>query len=113
MDGITFLEVIRCYLRWSFLRRSADALSLGPSTERAEALGARRIFHKASYKLNEVLDAVNELTGHEGQASPRFVSKSSSGTSALSHLDFRVDTFQFDPRVVDLHLPVDAALRGR
>lgn len=71
MDGITFLEVIRCYLRWSFLPTIVlTALPPGPTTERAETLGVKRIFHKASYKLSEILDAVNELTGHEGQASP-------------------------------------------
>lgn len=71
MDGITFLEVIRCYLRWSFLPTIVlTALPPGPSTERAETLGVKRVFHKASYKFNEILDAVNELTGHEGTASP-------------------------------------------
>jgi len=71
MDGITFLEVIRCYLRWSFLPTIVlTALPPGPVTERAEALGVKRIFHKASYKLNEILDAINELTGANGQASP-------------------------------------------
>jgi|GEM_PF-2350410 len=32
--------------------------------------------------------------------------------SALSHHDFRVDRLQFNPRVADLQLPVDAALPG-
>src|SRR2546423_5002396 len=47
MDGITFLEVIRCYLRWSYLpvilltAHQADS-----TTERAQQLGARRVFHK-------------------------------------------------------------------
>ena len=33
-------------------------------------------------------------------------------TSALSHHDFRVDRFQFDPGIGGLELPVDAALPG-
>src|SRR5437870_1887654 len=33
-------------------------------------------------------------------------------TTALSHNDFRVDGLQLDPRVVDVELPVDAALLG-
>ena len=33
-------------------------------------------------------------------------------SSALSQLDFRVNRLQFRSGVVDLHLPIDAALRG-
>src|SRR4051812_17057579 len=40
MDGITFLEVIRCYLRWSYLPVIVlSALSDGPMIDRAEQMG--------------------------------------------------------------------------
>jgi hypothetical protein len=48
--------------------------------------------------IDEVADSVERpLTG-------------SSGTSALSQLNLRVDGLQFGAGVVDFHLPVDAAL---
>jgi CheY-like chemotaxis protein len=62
MDGITFLEVIRCYLRWSYLpvilltAHQADS-----TTERAQQLGVRRVFHKGAYSLTDLLASVNEL----------------------------------------------------
>jgi hypothetical protein len=33
-----------------------------------------------------------------------------SAASGLLQLNFRVDGLEFDPRVVDLHLPIDASL---
>jgi CheY-like chemotaxis protein len=61
MDGITFLEVIRCYLRWSFLPVIIlTALQAGSITERAQRMGVRHIFHKAGYRLSDLAAAVDE-----------------------------------------------------
>lgn len=61
MDGITFLEVIRCYLRWSFVPVVVlTALPEGPTIERAKQLGARHIFRKAGYRMPDLLKAIEE-----------------------------------------------------
>ena len=61
MDGITFLEVMRCYLRWETV---PVILITGfpddPRLARASRLGIRKTFVKASYSLEDVLAAVNE-----------------------------------------------------
>jgi CheY-like chemotaxis protein len=65
MDGLTFLEVIRCYLRWSFLPVILlTASKIEHAIARAEQLGVRRVFHKADFKLSDLLDAVNEMLPH-------------------------------------------------
>lgn len=62
MDGITFLEVMRCYLRWETV---PVILITGfpddPRLARANRLGIRKTFVKASYSLDDVLAAVNEF----------------------------------------------------
>ena len=64
MDGITFLEVIRCYLRWSSLPVIVlTAQPEGPTTIRAEQMGARRLFRKARFRLEELAQAVAECAG--------------------------------------------------
>ena len=63
MDGITFLEVIRCYLRWSFLPIIVlTAVPEGVMTTRAEQLGVRRVFQKGNFRMSDLLAAVNELS---------------------------------------------------
>lgn len=56
MDGVSFLEVIRCYLRWQnlpviLLTGYAD----GPHIRRAVELGVRKTFLKSDYELAELL----------------------------------------------------------
>jgi CheY-like chemotaxis protein len=62
MDGITFLEVMRCYLRWETV---PVILITGypddPRLARASQLGIRKTFVKASFSLDDVLAAVNEF----------------------------------------------------
>lgn len=56
MDGISFLEVIRCYLRWQSLPVILlTAYADGPHIRRAHDLGVRRTFLKADYDLDELL----------------------------------------------------------
>ena len=56
MDGVSFLEVIRCYLRWQSLPVVLlTAYSEGPHIRRAAELGVRKIFLKADYDLAELL----------------------------------------------------------
>lgn len=55
MDGVTFLEVIRCYLRWQTLPVILlTAYADGPHVKRAAELGVRRTFLKAQYDLAEL-----------------------------------------------------------
>ena len=60
-------------------------------------------------EIDELREALTKIAEVASAASKR----SSAGdkeTSALSQLDFRVDRSEFAAGVVDLHLPVDAAL---
>ena len=71
MDGITFLEVMRCYLRWETV---PVILITGfpddPRLSRANRLGIKRTFVKASYSLEDVLATVNEFVPQRVAASP-------------------------------------------
>jgi CheY-like chemotaxis protein len=61
MDGITFLEVIRCYLRWSSLPVVVlTAQPEGPTIVRAEQMGVRHVFRKADYRLEDLARVVAE-----------------------------------------------------
>ncbi|MGH7213185.1 MAG: response regulator [Tepidisphaeraceae bacterium] len=61
MDGVTFLQVLRSYLRWDKLpvivvtALPAD----GPEVTRAVQLGARRVFLKTRLDLNELVEYVD------------------------------------------------------
>ena len=56
MDGVTFLEVIRCYLRWQNLPVILlTAYPEGMHIRRAVELGVRKTFLKAGYDMNELL----------------------------------------------------------
>lgn len=61
MDGITFLEVMRCYLRWETV---PVILTTGfpddPRLARAHKLGIRRIFTKADFQLEDLLACIND-----------------------------------------------------
>jgi CheY-like chemotaxis protein len=67
MDGITFLEVIRCYLRWSTLPVIVlTALPDGPTIVRAEQLGVRYIFRKSQFRLEDLAHAVEQCLPESG-----------------------------------------------
>ena len=71
MDGITFLEVIRCYLRWSYLPVIVlTALPEGPTIIRAEQMGARHIFRKATFRLEDLARAVAECAKSSKSSHP-------------------------------------------
>ena len=56
MDGISFVEVIRCYLRWQTLPVILlTAHPEGQHIKRAVELGVRKTFLKGSYQLHELL----------------------------------------------------------
>ena len=56
MDGITFLEVIRCYLRWSTLPvLMVTAYPDGLHIRRSMELGVRKTFLKANFDLADLL----------------------------------------------------------
>jgi CheY-like chemotaxis protein len=60
MDGISFLEVIRCYLRWQSLPVILlTAYPEGNHIRRAFELGVRKTFLKAEYDLQELLGHVD------------------------------------------------------
>ena len=60
MDGIGFLEVIRCYLRWQSLPVILlTAYPEGCHIKRAVELGVRKTFLKAEYDLNQLLGHVD------------------------------------------------------
>jgi CheY-like chemotaxis protein len=61
MDGVTFLQVIRSYLRW----RTLPAILISgvadeETLKRAAELGVRRVFRKAGFELKELLSAIDE-----------------------------------------------------
>jgi CheY-like chemotaxis protein len=56
MDGISFLEVIRCYLRWQSLPVIlVTAYPEGAHIRRASELGVRKTFLKSEYELSDLL----------------------------------------------------------
>lgn len=59
MDGTSFLEVIRCYLRWQTLPViMLTAYAEGHHIRRAAELGVRKTLLKADCDLNELLTEV-------------------------------------------------------
>src|SRR3982750_2708156 len=62
MDGLSFLEVLRSYIRWSTLpvmlmTGVGDDLVL----DKARDLGVKKIFRKAEFKLDDLLEAINQF----------------------------------------------------
>lgn len=56
MDGVSFLEVIRCYLRWQGLPvLFVTAYPEGLHIRRGMELGVRKTFLKSKYQLSELL----------------------------------------------------------
>ena len=66
MDGITFLEVMRCYLRWETV---PVILITGypddPRLARAHKLGIRRVFVKTDFKLEELRETIDAVVAGE------------------------------------------------
>lgn len=64
MDGVSFLEVIRCYLRWQNLPVILlTAFSEGLHIRRAVELGVRKTFLKANFEMDELLSHVEACAG--------------------------------------------------
>jgi CheY-like chemotaxis protein len=61
MDGISFLQVLRSYLRWNTLPVVLLTAHQGEHIEAAMKLGVKRVFLKASFTLAELLECVNRL----------------------------------------------------
>jgi CheY-like chemotaxis protein len=66
MDGITFLEVMRCYLRWETV---PVILITGypddPRLVRAHKLGVKRVFTKAGFELQELAQVIDDLLAEQ------------------------------------------------
>jgi len=61
MDGISFLEVIKSYLRWESLPVILiSGYKDDPRLVRAAQLGVKKIFLKANFQLHELLETVNQ-----------------------------------------------------
>ena len=62
MDGVTFMQVLRSYLRWSDVPVIlVTAVQEGPELDRLAQFGVTRVFFKANYSLPELVEYVNEL----------------------------------------------------
>lgn len=76
MDGVSFLEVIRCYLRWQNLPvLLLTAYPEGMHIRRAVELGVRKTFLKAGYQIEELLAHVeacaqSRTAGEPGEERP-------------------------------------------
>lgn len=71
MDGISFVEVIRCYLRWQTLPVILlTAHPEGQHIKRAVELGVRKTFLKGSYQLHDLLSHIESCVPGELARSP-------------------------------------------
>jgi CheY-like chemotaxis protein len=62
MDGISFLEVLKSYLRWESLPVILiSGYPDDPRLVRAAQLGVKKTFLKADFRLQDVLDVVNQF----------------------------------------------------
>lgn len=69
MDGLTLLEVLRSYLRWTklpviLLTAHADKSEI----DRAKQLGVHHVFHKANFTLVQLLHAIQESVPPQASA---------------------------------------------
>jgi two-component system response regulator AtoC len=61
MDGISLLEILRSYLRWSHLPVILlTAHANKDEIDQAKALGVEHVFHKSKFKLPQLLDAIKD-----------------------------------------------------
>ena len=64
MDGVTFLRILRSYLRWGDVPVVVvTALPDGPDIDRIGQFGVTRVFRKSQFDLAELVKDVGELTG--------------------------------------------------
>lgn len=64
LDGVELLEVLRSYLRFHQLPVILlSAHARGEEIDRARGMGVRHFFHKASFKLEALADAVDDALG--------------------------------------------------
>jgi CheY-like chemotaxis protein len=62
MDGISLLDVLRSYLRWSDLPVILlTAHATQHDLDRAEQLGVSQVFRKANFKLVELLESLRRV----------------------------------------------------
>jgi CheY-like chemotaxis protein len=69
MDGLTLLEVLRSYLRWTklpviLLTAHADKSEI----DRAKQLGVQHVFHKANFTLVQLLRAIEDSVPPQASA---------------------------------------------
>lgn len=68
MDGVSFLEVIRCYLRWQSLPVfMLTAFAEGTHIRRAGQLGVQKIFLKANFTMEDLMQHIEAFAGHADQ----------------------------------------------
>ena len=80
MDGVSFLEVIRCYLRWQSLPvLVVTAYPEGLHIRRGMELGVRKTFLKSNYELRDLLAQVEACAP---------VTMADSQTEAEAHEDY-------------------------
>jgi CheY-like chemotaxis protein len=64
MDGITFMQVLRSYLRWQDVPVIVvTAVNEGPDMETIRKYGVLEIFPKARYELSDLVAAVDRAVG--------------------------------------------------
>jgi two-component system chemotaxis response regulator CheY len=63
MDGIQFLEIIRCYLNWQQVPVILVTGYEGPHIAKARALGVDSVFLKGRFELADLLECVKRA-GH-------------------------------------------------
>jgi len=64
VDGVQFLEVLRCYLRWQQTPVILiTAYKEGPHIKRAMELGVRKTFLKGDFDLEELGAFIDSLSG--------------------------------------------------
>ena len=69
MDGVSFLEVIRCYLRWQSLPVfMLTAFAEGNHVLRAGQLGVQKIFLKANFDMDDLMRHIEAFSGQAGAA---------------------------------------------
>jgi CheY-like chemotaxis protein len=71
MDGVSFLAVLRSYLRWQDLPVILyTAFTEGPHIEQARRLNAREVFKKGSVDLKELVACIDRVIAEEKPPRP-------------------------------------------
>jgi len=71
VDGVEFLEVLRCYLRWQNLPVvMLTAYAEGDHIKRATELGVPRTFLKGQFELQDLATYIESLNPPAGGQSP-------------------------------------------